>query len=197
MMASLALVCTAPLPSHPRLSIHTRPRCTTGKQATVGYAAATKIGPKHTPQPPCCMQIAAKHASVVVAVHNLFEIRPCWLLPDLRDRVPTAQAGQVAAMEAAVNILAYRFQTGMPGRYPALLPQTQPLPPSDIPLWRHTATTCQESLLFKQPPAVCHLLALALEWRKPVSGRACSPGVLHRWFRPMLPLQAGSELCEL
>lgn len=58
------------------------------------------------------MQIASQHATLVTAVQNLFSLRPCWLLPDIRDRVATGAAGQVAALESAINILAYRFQTG-------------------------------------------------------------------------------------
>lgn len=60
------------------------------------------------------VQIAERHGPLVKAVQDLFELRPVWLLPDLRDRVCMGQPGQVAALDSIIDALTYRFQTGAP-----------------------------------------------------------------------------------
>lgn len=60
------------------------------------------------------VQIAERHGPLVKAVQDLFELRPVWLLPDLRDRVCSGQPGQVAALDSIIDALTYRFQTGAP-----------------------------------------------------------------------------------
>eukprot|EP00892_Ulva_mutabilis_P003772 jgi/Ulvmu1/1767/UM118_0006.1 len=57
-------------------------------------------------------EAATRHAPLRAALRALFDVRPCWLLPDLMERVGTAQQGEVAAVEAALSVLAYRFQSG-------------------------------------------------------------------------------------